>query len=166
MIKKKLFLASSSELKEDREQFEIFISRKNKDWIDRGDFPRPHHLGRLFSTQFPKPGCKTNTTRRSGNATFLSCCLPPRSANIAKKSLKRPLVSSRPQISRLSLPISKIARSIPAAPTKRIFMSLWAFQEKLGRTRAFLYPIQKHRRTEIQVQSATGQISRQWFYRV
>lgn len=38
MIKKKLFLASSSELKEDRDQFEIFISRKNKDWIDRGIF--------------------------------------------------------------------------------------------------------------------------------
>ncbi|MBA2659036.1 MAG: hypothetical protein H0U72_05680 [Nitrosospira sp.] len=38
MIKKKLFLASSSELKEDREQFEIFINRKNKDWIDKGVF--------------------------------------------------------------------------------------------------------------------------------
>jgi hypothetical protein len=38
MTKKKLFLASSSELKEDREQFEIFINRKNKDWIDKGVF--------------------------------------------------------------------------------------------------------------------------------
>jgi hypothetical protein len=38
MIKKKLFLASSSELKEDRKQFEIFINRKNKDWFDKGVF--------------------------------------------------------------------------------------------------------------------------------
>lgn len=38
MIKKKLFLASSSELKNDRDQFEIFINRKNKDWIDKGIF--------------------------------------------------------------------------------------------------------------------------------
>ena len=38
MEKKKLFLASSSELKEDREQFEIFINRKNKDWINKGIF--------------------------------------------------------------------------------------------------------------------------------
>lgn len=38
MTNKKLFLASSSELKEDREQFEIFIYRKNKDWIDKGIF--------------------------------------------------------------------------------------------------------------------------------
>jgi hypothetical protein len=35
---KKIFLASSSELKEDREQFEIFINRKNKDWKGKGVF--------------------------------------------------------------------------------------------------------------------------------
>lgn len=29
----KIFLASSSELKEDRAQFEIFINRKNKEYI-------------------------------------------------------------------------------------------------------------------------------------
>jgi tetratricopeptide (TPR) repeat protein len=38
MNKHKIFLASSSELKEDRQQFEIFISRKNKEWHDRGVF--------------------------------------------------------------------------------------------------------------------------------
>ena len=37
-IKKRLFLASSSELKADRMEFEIGICRKNKDWIDRGVF--------------------------------------------------------------------------------------------------------------------------------
>ncbi len=34
----KIFLASSSELKEDREQFEIFINRKNKEYIKQGIF--------------------------------------------------------------------------------------------------------------------------------
>ena len=38
MNKQKLFLASSSELKEDRDQFEIFIGRKNKDWVGKGVF--------------------------------------------------------------------------------------------------------------------------------
>ncbi len=38
MQKIKLFLASSSELKEDWEQFEIFIYRKCKAWFDRGIF--------------------------------------------------------------------------------------------------------------------------------
>jgi hypothetical protein len=32
----KIFLASSSELEEDRRDFEIFIGRKNKDWIAKG----------------------------------------------------------------------------------------------------------------------------------
>ena len=35
---KRIFLASSSELKEDRKEFEIFINRKNKDWVGQGVF--------------------------------------------------------------------------------------------------------------------------------
>jgi hypothetical protein len=39
MIKtSKIFLASSSELKDDRKEFEIYIYRKNKDWVRRGVF--------------------------------------------------------------------------------------------------------------------------------
>ena len=38
MTTKKIFLASSSELKDDRDQFEIFINRKNKDWHAKGVF--------------------------------------------------------------------------------------------------------------------------------
>lgn len=38
MNKKKIFLASSSELADDRRQFEIFINRKNKAWVDKGVF--------------------------------------------------------------------------------------------------------------------------------
>jgi hypothetical protein len=38
IVKKNIFLASSSELKTDREQFEIFINRKNKEWIKKGVF--------------------------------------------------------------------------------------------------------------------------------
>ena len=34
----KIFLASSSELKDDREQFEIFINRKNKEYIKKSIF--------------------------------------------------------------------------------------------------------------------------------
>ena len=38
MPKKKLFLASSAELEQDRKEFEIFINRKNKDWVPQGVF--------------------------------------------------------------------------------------------------------------------------------
>ncbi len=38
MQTKKIFLASSAELKADRDQFEILINRKNKEWVSRGVF--------------------------------------------------------------------------------------------------------------------------------
>jgi hypothetical protein len=38
MLTKKIFLASSPELKEDRRQFEILINRKNNDWVGKGVF--------------------------------------------------------------------------------------------------------------------------------
>jgi hypothetical protein len=41
MQTKKLFLASSSELKGDRDQFEIFIGRKNQEWVGKGVFLKP-----------------------------------------------------------------------------------------------------------------------------
>src|SRR5262245_23059486 len=37
-MRTKIFLASSSELEEDRKEFEILINRKNKHWVDRGVF--------------------------------------------------------------------------------------------------------------------------------
>jgi hypothetical protein len=38
MLTQRLFLASSRELQEDRQEFETFINRKNKDWVKRGVF--------------------------------------------------------------------------------------------------------------------------------
>lgn len=38
MATRKIFLASSNELLEDREKFEIFINRKNNDWNSKGVF--------------------------------------------------------------------------------------------------------------------------------
>jgi len=37
-MNKKIFLASSLELEEERKEFEIFINRKNKDWVGQGVF--------------------------------------------------------------------------------------------------------------------------------
>lgn len=35
---KKVFLASSEELREDRREFELFVNRRNKDWVGKGVF--------------------------------------------------------------------------------------------------------------------------------
>ena len=38
MQTQKIFLASSSELQDDRKEFEIFLNRKNKEWVGKGVF--------------------------------------------------------------------------------------------------------------------------------
>ena len=38
MATKKIFLASSAELKADRDAFELYVGRRNKDWKDTGVF--------------------------------------------------------------------------------------------------------------------------------
>ena len=38
LVTVKIFLASSAELKQDRNEFEVFIGRKNKDWVAKGVF--------------------------------------------------------------------------------------------------------------------------------
>src|SRR5690349_13305082 len=38
MLTKSIFLASSAELKKDRDEFQIFINDKNKDWVNKGVF--------------------------------------------------------------------------------------------------------------------------------
>lgn len=43
MITKTIFLASSAELKDDREAFERHIGRRNKDWVDKGVFLKLVH---------------------------------------------------------------------------------------------------------------------------
>src|SRR5271167_3850288 len=40
MLTTNIFLASSAELKKDRDEFQIFINDKNKDWVDKGVFLR------------------------------------------------------------------------------------------------------------------------------
>ena len=52
---KKLFLASSSELQEDRKEFELFIRRKNDHWVPKGVYLKPilweNFLDRMSKTR-------------------------------------------------------------------------------------------------------------------
>lgn len=57
MTKIKLFLASSSELKADREQFEIFIRRENKKRHDEGIFLDLEIWEDFIDAMSPTQGC-------------------------------------------------------------------------------------------------------------
>ncbi len=73
----RLFLASSNELAPDRLEFERFIYRRTKDLIDRGIFIELCS-GKIFRNISLPAGCRTNTTMRSGPATFSWPCFLPK----------------------------------------------------------------------------------------
>jgi hypothetical protein len=131
MITKKLFLASSSELKEDRKDFEIFIGRKNKDWIAKGvflelviwedfldavsqtrlqdEYDKAIRECDLFVTLFwTKVGRYTEEEFETAFGQF--------------KSTNKPFIFT----------YFKDAEISTASAKKKGLMSLWAFQEKLS----------------------------------
>ena len=65
---KKIFLASSEELLNDRRAFELMIGRLNPQWRQR-DTCSMSSCGRTFSTRFQGTACSRNTTRPSPTAT-------------------------------------------------------------------------------------------------
>ena len=126
----KIFLASSFELKADRDQFEIFINRKNKEWLSKGIFlelviwedtlecMEPTRLQDkyneaikdcdifvlLFST---KVGCYTKEEFETAYALF--------------QKTKKPIIFV--YFKNITIPVDKIKREDQK--------TLWAFQDRL-----------------------------------
>jgi hypothetical protein len=125
MIRKKLFLASSAELREDRKEFEIFVNRKNKDWLDKGIF-----LDLVVWEDFLDAVSKTRL-QDEYNKAIRECDLFvmlffTKVGQYTEEEFETafgsrpPSASSRRRTSPLSSPTSKMPRSAPAAPTGRI----------------------------------------------
>src|SRR5580693_2284277 len=131
MITKTIFLASSAELKGDRTEFEIFINRKNNEWIEKGvflklviweDFLDAMSQTRLqdeynkairecdlFVTLFwTKVGQYTEEEFETAFGQF--------------KSANKPFIFTYFKDAEISV----------ASANKKDLMSLWAFQEKLS----------------------------------
>jgi len=106
MKKITLFLASSAELKPEREQFEIEIYPNARPGLT-GIFFFTWIFGKIFPNAWRLRVHKANTTKRFRRQTFLFYWLTPKSACIPAKNLKRLLGGSNPRRSRLFLPISK-----------------------------------------------------------
>jgi hypothetical protein len=131
MTTKKIFLASSAELKADRSEFEIFIGRKNKDWIGKGvflelviwedfldamsqtrlqdEYDKAIRECDLFVTLFwTKVGQYTEEEFETAFGQF--------------KSTNKPFIFTYFKDAEISVD----------SANKKDLMSLWAFQEKLG----------------------------------
>ena len=97
-MKTKIFLASSSELKEDREKFEILINRKNQQWHDRGVFLDLEEWEN-FLDALSKSRLQDEYNKAIKECDIFVMLFWTRSANTLKKNSRPPLVISRPPIS-------------------------------------------------------------------
>lgn len=129
--KKRIFLASSWELKEDREQFEIFIGRKNKDWVGKGIF-----LELIVWEDFLDAVSKTRLQDEYNKAirecdifVMLFCTkVGQYTEEEFEAAFKQFKSSNKPFI----FTYFKDAEISTGSANKKDLMSLWAFQEKLG----------------------------------
>ena len=131
MNTKRIFLASSSELKEDREQFEIFINRKNKDWVAKGVFLElivwEDFLDAVSQTRLQD---KYNKAIRECDLFVMLFCTKVgqyteeefETAFKHFKSTNKPFIFTYFKDTEIS----------PGTANQQALMSLWAFQKKLA----------------------------------
>lgn len=131
MIKKKLFLASSVELREDREQFEIFINRKNKDWTDKGVF-----LELIIWEDFLDAVSPTRLQDEYNKAVRECDLFVMLFATKVGKYTEEEFETAFGQFKATAKPlIFTYFKDIPTSTgsaNRKDLMSLWAFQEKLN----------------------------------
>ncbi|MFH0341360.1 MAG: hypothetical protein ACHBNF_04350 [Chromatiales bacterium] len=127
---KKIFLASSSELKEDRNEFEIFINRKNKDWVDQGVF-----IELVVWEDFLDAVSKTRL-QDEYNKAIRECDISvmlfwtkvgPYTEEEFETAFGQFRATNKPFI----FTYFKDAEISPGSANKKDLMSLWAFQDKL-----------------------------------
>jgi hypothetical protein len=142
MLMKKLFLASSSELKEDQNEFEIFINRKNKEWIDHGIF-----LNLVVWEDFLDAVSKTRL-QDDYNKAIQECDIfvmlfftkvGQYTEEEFETAFKQFKATNKPFI----FTYFKDAEINTGSANKKDLMSLWAFQEKLS-TLGHFYTVYKN----------------------
>src|ERR1700722_7920025 len=131
MITKKIFLASSAELKSDRNDFEIFIGRKNKDWVDKGVF-----LELVICEDFLDAVSKTRL-QDEYNKAIRGCDLFvmlfwTKVGQYTEEEFETAFGQFKSANKPFIFTYFKDAEISVTSANKRDLMSLWAFQEKLS----------------------------------
>ncbi|MGH7597031.1 MAG: AAA family ATPase [bacterium] len=126
----KIFLASSAELKSDREQFEIFINRQNNRWVDRGVFLKliiwEGFLDAMSQTRLQDEYNKA--IRECDLFVMLFCTKVGKyTAEEFETAFGQFQATSKPLI----FTYFKDAAISTGSANKDDLLSLWAFQEKL-----------------------------------
>lgn len=128
----KIFLASSSELENDRKEFEIFINRKNKGWVKKGLF-----LELLVWEDFLDALSKTRLQDEYNKAIRQCDIFVMLFFTKVGKYTEEEFETAFGQFKATSKPLIytyfKDAGITTGSANKEDIKSLWAFQEKLGK---------------------------------
>lgn len=131
MLRKKIFLASSSELKDDREQFEILLARKNKDWVGRGAFLElvvwEDFLDAVSQTRLQD---EYNRAIRECDVFVMLFCT--KVGRYTEEEFETAFGQFKATNKPLIYTYFKDAQITTGSANQKDLMSLWAFQEKLG----------------------------------
>jgi hypothetical protein len=142
MDTKNIFLASSAELKEDREQFEIFISRKNKEWIEKGVFLHlivwEDFLDALSQTRLQD---EYNKAIRECEIFVMLFCT--KVGQYTEEEFETAFGQFKSTHKPFIFTYFKDAEISTGSANKRDLMSLWVFQEKLDKLGHF-YTVYKN----------------------
>ena len=118
MVKHKIFLASSSELKEDRKDFEILIGRKNKEWVDQGVYLDlivwEDFLDALSHTRL-----QDEYDKQIRGCDIFVMLFHTKVGRYTEEEFQTAVGSSRPPTSPLSSPTSRTCRTARRAPMNR-----------------------------------------------
>ena len=130
-MRTKLFLASSSELEEDRKEFEILINRKNKDWVDRGAFLElvvwEDFLDALSKTRLQD---EYNKAIRGCDVFVMLFCT--KVGKYTEEEFETAFGQFKATNKPLIYTYFKDAEITTASANKDDLTTLWAFQEKLN----------------------------------
>src|SRR6516225_3510369 len=131
MITKKIFLASSAELKPDRSEFQIFINRKNRDFVGKGVF-----LDLVIWEDFLDAMAKTRLQDEYDKA-IRDCDLFvmlfwTRVGQYTEEEFETAFGQFKTTNKPFIFTYFKDAEISVASANKKDLMSLWAFQEKLS----------------------------------
>src|SRR5262245_21396517 len=130
-MKTKIFLASSSELKEDREKFEILINRKNQQWHDRGAFLDLEEWEN-FLDAFSKSRLQDEYNKAIRECDIFVMLFWTKVGKYTAEEFATAFGQFQATSKPFIFTYFKDAAISTGTANKQDLMSLWAFQEKLG----------------------------------
>jgi len=139
MDKKKLFLASSAELSEDRKEFEISINRKNKDWVGKGVFLELI-VWEDFLDAVSKTRLQDEYNKAIGECDLFVMLFFTKVGRYTEEEFETAFGQFQATNKPFIFTYFKDADISTGSASKKDLMSLWAFQEKLAALGHFYTP--------------------------